>query len=57
MNDSRIPLLTQVKKQVWKWNGQYSQLTVNCLTNTPIMLKNKGCKRTFREIIIGQLGQ
>lgn len=57
MNDSRIPLLSQVKKQVWKWNGQYSQLTVNCLTNTPIMLKNKGCKRTFREIIIGQLGQ
>lgn len=29
MNDSVMPFLSQVKKQVWKWIGQFGQLTYN----------------------------
>lgn len=50
MNDSVIPLLSQEKKQVWKWIGQYSQLMVNCLINAEI----KMYKRALNGIIIGR---
>ena len=46
MNDSVMPLLSQVKKQVWKWIGQYSQLMVNCLINAEV----KTYKLAFNEI-------
>ena len=29
MNDSGMSLLPHVKKQVWKWIGQFGQLMVN----------------------------
>ena len=50
MNDSVMPLLTQMNKQVWKWIGQYSQLMVNCLINAEV----KMYERALNGIRIGR---
>ena len=57
MNDSVMPFLSQVKKQVWKWIGQYIQLMVNCLINAEVKMFKRGIQWNYNWAIYGQIGQ